>query len=92
MQMARSLFLAAQVCTAAGVPQLMDPQRGVAHVARTLIGLWLSSCCLLNGWWDLVEWSAGHNPCGRIYSGYNWEKRSGLRDRFSSPVRRVEEW
>eukprot|EP00955_Chlamydomonas_euryale_P045730 353223-Chlamydomonas_euryale.AAC.1 len=31
-----------------------------------LKGLWSSSCCLLKGWWDWVEWSAGHARRGGI--------------------------
>eukprot|EP00955_Chlamydomonas_euryale_P059095 357281-Chlamydomonas_euryale.AAC.14 len=41
-----------------------------AHVLDTwrgsVMGLWLSSCCLLKGWWERVEWSAGRAPHGGI--------------------------
>eukprot|EP00955_Chlamydomonas_euryale_P074976 362183-Chlamydomonas_euryale.AAC.2 len=31
-----------------------------------LMSLFLSSCCLLKGWWAWVAWSAGHAPHGGI--------------------------
>eukprot|EP00955_Chlamydomonas_euryale_P113919 366241-Chlamydomonas_euryale.AAC.10 len=30
------------------------------------MSLWISSCCLLKGWWNWVAWSAGHAPHGGI--------------------------
>eukprot|EP00955_Chlamydomonas_euryale_P115789 366378-Chlamydomonas_euryale.AAC.10 len=45
------------------------------------MSLWLSSCCLLKGWWDWVTWSADHAPC----DGIGLER---LGARFSRPGRR----
>eukprot|EP00955_Chlamydomonas_euryale_P040693 351780-Chlamydomonas_euryale.AAC.5 len=51
------------------------------------MGLCLSSCCLLKGWWDCVEWSAGHAPSDGIgllqlsaqFSHSPWQDGFGMR-------------
>eukprot|EP00955_Chlamydomonas_euryale_P019079 203207-Chlamydomonas_euryale.AAC.5 len=65
-----TLHPTAQMCTAAGVPQLMHVLNavqltGLGHVARMPDGSVVKQL-LFASWWYWVTWSLGHAPHGRI--------------------------
>eukprot|EP00955_Chlamydomonas_euryale_P040775 351806-Chlamydomonas_euryale.AAC.3 len=86
-----TLHPTAQMCAAAGMPQLMHilnapPLTCPGHVARMPDESVVMQLCLLKGWWDWVAWSADPAPCGgtglqrlcALYSRRGWRGGVGM--------------